>query len=310
MKKNMYIYVFSYNRGVLLDNCMKSILKCANDFTVTIVDDQSNDEATINILNKYRDIGIRVVQPDDNNTKNYRVGGLHYNMNKVLNEAYKNGIKYVLFIQDDMQMIRPIKEKDINNIVNIFKNNDNTVQIMISFMKYKNNIRKISGYKKDVTKLSYKKSLNYEGYNSFTDTGVYDVRKTLKLLGHINRTERKNNELAKERGIQACVYAYPLTMWLPMPITYRSGRRSVVLKIIEKIGGAGFYPWEIMPEKQVNKLFNRNLDKYPIAEDYLVAKGLKNVLYYEYNGGVRLLKARGGIRRVIGATLQRLTKKY
>ena len=95
-------FVFSYNRGPHLDRCLASLRRHAGGVPVTVIDDGSDDPATLGVLEAapfpVRRAGERVEG---------RLGGLYDNMQAAFDGA---GARRVLFLQDDCQLIRPLDE--------------------------------------------------------------------------------------------------------------------------------------------------------------------------------------------------------
>ena len=109
-------YVFSYNRGLFLKNCVESIHRCAPGNDIIIIDDGSNDPDTLAILDSLASECRIISQPKDKITK---LGGLYHNMQIALDDFAPNGL--FVFIQDDCQMVRKLQKEDEVYIQNYFE---------------------------------------------------------------------------------------------------------------------------------------------------------------------------------------------
>src|SRR5690606_29708116 len=104
------IAVFSYNRGAHIINCIKSILACCESWEVVVYDDNSTSLETIEALEWCRNQGVDVIS---NTGESSPRGGLYSNMNRALANAAAESVDYLLFIQEDMQLVRSILESDL-----------------------------------------------------------------------------------------------------------------------------------------------------------------------------------------------------
>ncbi|MCS3904379.1 glycosyltransferase involved in cell wall biosynthesis [Methylohalomonas lacus] len=294
------IYVFSYNRVQFLYNCLRSIEYCAPDFRIVIIDDNSTDAATINYLQtistKYEVIYSSVID-------NYepKVGGLYNNMEMVFRLAYENNQKYVLFIQDDMQIVRSIDREDLQSIDHFFSENENSFQLNSCFMKLKDQKEDPYYLQLDESAESYIcTDSRHTKPRWFLATGVFNVNRYHALYGALERTESENNYKCRERGLVMGIAKQPFMMWLPFPRSYRKRKRSLLHNLIEYIGGTGFYPIEYLNNKFPSKTDNR----MPVAEAYLTAPNIGRCLHWSTEGGVPSLLARGGWRMYLGRLIR------
>mgnify|MGYP000225467705 CR=1 FL=1 len=113
----MPIYVFSYNRGKYLNNLLKSLRLCAAGYDVVIVDDNSDDQYTLSVIEKWKD-KFSVLTVED--SADIRLGGLYNNMRLAFKDANSRKAVYAMFIQDDMQFTREILDSDLANFEKIF----------------------------------------------------------------------------------------------------------------------------------------------------------------------------------------------
>jgi glycosyltransferase involved in cell wall biosynthesis len=102
------VAVFSYNRGGYLRNCVESIRRNLPFAEVKVYDDNSTDPETVAVLHS---LGLPVLRPEGSVTG--RHGGLYANMNRALDEA---GTGLILFLQEDMQLVRPVQPVELDQI--------------------------------------------------------------------------------------------------------------------------------------------------------------------------------------------------
>jgi glycosyltransferase involved in cell wall biosynthesis len=115
----LIFFVFSYNRGPHLKNCVESIETCAPDHRIIVYDDASNDPETKNILS---DIETRheVRQRDDKGSGDQH-GALYTNMQRAIKSVEEDCL--ICFLQDDTQVVRPILERETRFWSQLFADN-------------------------------------------------------------------------------------------------------------------------------------------------------------------------------------------
>jgi len=300
MYRDIHIFVFSYNRAVFLDNCLKSIRDCAAHCKVTIIDDHSSDLSTLEVIDKWRE--FHDVYMPVKSKEAYKTGGLYNNMNQAMILANEKGLKYALFIQDDMQFIRKLKESDIQDIHVFYSKNKNVVQYDTNFMKFDSTPNSLY---LDQSGKGYLKSLDFH-YSGFTALGVFHVERFFNLFGEFKSSERQNDMYARTKGVQRGYARNPFMMWLPNPVSHRGKKRTLKLKITEKLSGAGYYPYHYMSDSEASYFRKRKHDEYPIARHYLNCTGLSNNKQWAFVGGTSALYEQGGWKRTAGRFLSKL----
>jgi len=301
MDKLVDIYIFSFNRGRYLNNCIESIYDCMDNHNINIYDDSSTDKYTIMILNKWED-KCRIMRTEESNTI-YKVGGLYNNMNYAINDAYKRNVKYVLFIQDDMQVVRKYTQEDENIMNKYFEENIKAVQYYPCFFKM--HVKDaVKNRKLDTTRCVYFKNISLQ-YSGFSAVGIFHVERFKKYFGKFQGRERIMDNIARDMGIRKGEAVYPFMMYLPHPKSYRGKNRSFAHKISEFISGAGYYPINYMDEKELKVFFERDPLLIPYAEEYLTVKGL-NKKPWSFAGGITALYEQAGYKRILAKILKRM----
>ena len=306
---NLSVYLFSYNRGRQLKNCIRSIEICAPALPTTIIDDNSTDPNTQEVLAKLTG-KYRIIQPGACRNMNVsKYGGLYANMNLALREAASQGVRYALFIQDDMQFVRPFEAVDSSNLEVYFSSNLKNFELHTCFMKqeYIQYDRQHSVL--DETRVAYHR-LNkaVPGNKHFSDVGVFHIERTREILNAFETGELANEELAKRRGARLGFYAFPFMMWLPFPESFRGKQRNLLHRAMETLGGSGFYPVKYMTDDEVKRLFDRDLRCLPVAEKLLVSPDAPSAHYWSTAGGAANTRARGYWRSLMGRILLNIDK--
>jgi len=295
MPHQLHIYIFSYNRGVFLDNALQSVRKCLPNCPVVIIDDNSSDPITLSALDKWREF-YDVCSARNDYGEVHRLGGLHNNMRYAFRDAKNKRAKYVLFIQDDMQLIRPILPDDFHNFDFFFTNNPNSVQLQPCFLKmYLSDLDNEYMYL-DKSGNAYLRPTNFPGYSGFSDVGLFNLERFYNLFEDVQEDEYHNNEYAINNEIQLGYYTYPFMMYLPFSFTHRGRRRSMGLRTIEWLGRSGYYPYDFLSMDDTRSFLNRDISQKPYAEKWLSCEGLNHIRQWSYSGGLARLYECGGWR--------------
>lgn len=296
-------YVFSFNRGEFLENCLKSFRTCAPGIKVTVLDDNSTDPHTIEVLSRLQD-EVQVIQPQNGQTET-KTGGLYGNMNAALEIVHEANLKYALFIQDDMQLVRSLRSVDFEMIASFFEFNTNAIQYQTCFRR-----RNTSARLEKLAFLDASKTAFFlpdgaeEGKDNFSATGIFHVSRVKERLDKFVIGEGANSERCRDLGIKLGIASYPFMNWLPYPPSFRSKKRNTVHRALEHLGGAGFHPIEPMPSMTRESLLNKDPELIPIAEDWLSAPSAPRHDYWSTGGGEYNLLARGGVPATAFRTLR------
>lgn len=265
----MRFFVFSYNRGPHLENCIRSIEACAPGSKIDIYDDNSSDRETVEILDKLNK-SHDVHQPSSNNTLGQH-GGLYHNMQSAIDSIPEKDNQVICFLQDDTQLVRKIEQCDLDFISNYFDDNKTAGFLAPVFQK---NITRA----KTMKRFSYNSQnqvFQWEDNNRKAVAGVYysDISITtgerLRNVGWSFSCDEYENELqAKKHFMKMGYLCAPFAMWLPNPPAYRNKKKSITFRLAEKINKAGLYPFNYMSSEKVTKL--RAMSDIPaIDEEHL-----------------------------------------
>lgn len=273
-RDKLLIAVMSYNMGELLRNCLASVERNANGCRVAIFDDASSDAVTQSILDEYR-TRIDIIGPAESAEVERKTGGLHSNMNQALEYAVGHDCEYVLFIQDDMQLVRAIDDEVLDEYAAIFASAPSIAMIRCVFMKS-------PVVSPDHTARAWKPSLNgtfYERYPvsyGVLDTGIVSICRLNKAGFRFMPGERNNAIRSREMGLRTVFPKNPLIMWLPWPPT--SLARLTLLKrainrATDRIFGIGCHRFRDMTPSEVDAMRTRPMEQLPYAERFLSLTG-------------------------------------
>lgn len=304
------IFVFSYNRGVFLENCLNSIERAnTKGYDVHIIDDSSDDSYTQNAMRRAEKEKKYKTHSSSDQNGEYKTGGLYGAMNLALAISARKGYKYLLFIQDDMQFTRELSQWDIDNFDNYFANNPKSLQISICFHGVKGIDNLADALTEDLSGVAWiYKPEREQGKSRFSAVGLFSMERVTQHLGRFDVGEHVNASRCADLGLYRGLYRAPLMHWLPFPKSYRGKKRSFAHSAIEWICGAGFHPLEFKAGTPPSNLYNWG-DNEVITERALISKTAPNAVYWTGAGGVEQIFARGGWRMHLFNALQSVRKK-
>jgi hypothetical protein len=102
----------------------------------------------------------------------------------------------------------------------------------------------------------------------------------------------------KNYGLKVRNLKEPFTMYLPFPTANRAKKKGVILWVVEKLSGAGFYPISGIIDANINDYMNGELH-ISSAEDVLVCELPFRSSRWSFAGGIDNLRARGGARFIL-----------
>ena len=265
---NVIIFIFSYNRGPHLKNCVESIERCASSAEVVVYDDASNDPETQAILQDIaRRHEVRIIH--DKKSVNAH-GSLYTNMQHAISSIEDD--KIIFFLQDDTQLIREIRPDDIAFIENYFSNFSDTGFLAPVFQKKIVRKKVLDRFLYNHEKKVYfcehvsKKEVAGTYYSDISIT----TSKRLKEVDWKFYSGEYENEVQAKKSFTKMGYMYaPLAMWLPNAPAYRNKKKGRVFAFAEKINKAGLYPYRDMTESEVETMCERPVNALPIAENHL-----------------------------------------
>jgi len=280
MQNELEVAIFSYNRGQYLKNCIESITKNLPEVKVTVFDDYSDDPYTVSYL---KQLGDKVILGADGKTM--RHGNLYKNMQMALDLSSQ---RFLLFLQDDIQVVRAITTQDINNIDAIFSDPD-IAFLRPQFMKQGDGQRniglltpseKIRAY---IPKDEYKKGTFG---HSYCDVVLCDIN-TLKKRGwKFLEGERANQIQAHGMFKYMPFMADSFVFYCPEVPCYRDKKLFLASKLVQNKLEGNISAFKVFSEDKNNKFTHRNINIWPIAEDFLEPTNtgvVRPFVYQDYN---------------------------
>jgi len=262
----MIFCVFSFNRGRYLDNCIRSIEACAPGHPVVIFDDNSDDPETLSTLKKCQP-RHRVIRPEKNTNTRHHLGGLYGNMQRAYEEFQDADL--VCFLQDDTQMVRAIGAEDLEGIADRFQKAPDLAFINPCFIRGIN-LTKGAHYNYDEKLGLYFRDQSTRSSGTYFSALLIMKPARLSEAGWVFQgSEPANNQAARKQFMPMGYLFSPFAMWLPEVPAYRGKRKTLGLKLAEKKRKCGFYPFDILLEKDVQVLKNRPASQLPVAENFL-----------------------------------------
>ena len=262
----MKFFIFSYNRGEYLENCVDSIEHCSPDSDIIIYDDDSTDTHTRTVLSK---VACQHTVMSSDKREGHKHGGLYINMQRAYESLSDNDL--FCFLQDDSQLVRKLTQYDVDFIDRRFREN-----LLLGFISPAF-VRGISRRKKGAGEFHFDDQQELFFLDNTTrSAGAYysDI-----LVSHVGRLrehdwsflagEPANQQQAMAKFDKMGYLRTPFAMWLPYGRAYRGKKRTFTLQLAEKWRRCGFYPFYYLTDEQVNSLQKSCPPAIPIAEDYL-----------------------------------------
>lgn len=306
MSNSFGVFVFSFNRGEFLANCVASIERCAPDLPIWIIDDDSHDPSTKAILSKLRD-KYSVISAAASDKGEFKTGGLYQAMNVAMDIARQHNITFAVFIQDDMQLVRPVRPSDLADYQKCFEIHENTIQVSNSFIRSLSSDAFLERHEIDADAAVYIRKPQFErGKSRFSATGVFSVDRFYDLFGSFDVGEGKNSEKAGQLGLFCGRSVFPNACWLPYPTSFRGKRKSLKHSFFEVFGRSGFYPITPMSEEENDAFVRRPHTDIPVMEWYLKAKNTPRDDVWSTGGGEYNFLAYNGVFAKVYGLLRRL----
>lgn len=287
----MIFFVFSYNRGPHLKNCIESIETCAAGHPIIVYDDASEDPETRQILSqigKHHEVRTR----DDKGSGDQH-GALYTNMQRAIESVANDSL--ICFLQDDTQLVRKIDDRDIQFLEGYFEKFPKAGFLAPVFQKRITRQRTLDRfvYREDrgVYVCEHRSKKQVAGVY-YSDISVTRSDRLREVNWKFVAGEFDNEQQARASFLEMGYLYAPFAMWLPNPPAYRNKKKSLTFRLAEIVNKAGFYPFGIMDEEAVARLRTRPHSQVPIAEDYLevTVPGLRSPWIYDPLRRYRILR--------------------
>jgi len=271
---NLMIFVFSYNRGRALQNCISTIAALNPTLQIIVIDDNSDDLYTRHVLSIINSTPNCKVITKINDFLLKKVGGLPVNMDFAIEYANKLGKKYVIFIQDDMQFVRSINSLDIDIFDDTFSRDIRSMQIFTCFINSVNLKWTVKlGQQKIIPTIYRREDFDSgSGYKKFSAVGLFHVERTTQMVSSF-KSEKLMNETFSTIESDLLFYRFPFMHWTPFPESHRDRGKSFIHILLEKLSKSGVHPIRFIYAKSSfpKKLSLNEKGVLPIAERNLIS---------------------------------------
>ncbi|MCC5878791.1 MAG: glycosyltransferase [Idiomarina sp.] len=271
------VYIFSFNRGDFLAHALDSVRSMIPQAVVKIVDDHSDDAATIAFLAQ---CAVPVLQPES--ADKARHGGLYQNMQLALEDCESD---YCLFLQDDMQIVRPVDATDYQYINDFFAAFPDAGFLNPVFLKGQRARRdaRITNISDDfpVYFRHYPNKKHPRGI-SYADVVIAHKPRLMAKSWQFSQGEVANAEQAMQWFGRMGMMRDPFVMFLPQVPVFRGKQKTAPVKLAERLAGNEPKKFVPMQAEQVNRLRARDMQQLPVAEDFLMTcdKQVKKPFHY------------------------------
>ncbi|WMS86329.1 glycosyltransferase family A protein [Pleionea litopenaei] len=264
----LHFCVFSFNRGRFLKHCLASIERHAPGHPIWIFDDNSDDEATQSVLHEASQ-QHRVIYPPHDELGKSKHGGLYGNMARAFAALPDGAI--ACFIQDDMQLVRPLNAEDLQAIDDYFAKNTDAAILHPAFLKASNRSRDIQSMTFFPELYCYRrKETGASAGVYYSDVNLFHVDRLRQKQWRFDHGEKHNESQAKKYFPAMGFMQNPFVMWLPNVSAYRGKTKTFGLRMAEQLCESGFYPIQDMSSEKVTELKSRDPKAtLAIAEDFL-----------------------------------------
>ena len=303
LKDSLEVAIFSYNRGKYLKNCVDSLLKNLPDVIISVYDDNSDDRGTLDYLESLGDI---VKSSRTENTS--RHGNLYKNMQTALDNSTK---RFLILLQDDTQIVRPVNDFDLASIGKIF--DDNKVGFLRAhFIKQGTSERITTSMTPNNEYRAYIPNLEFENgaaVDSYFDVVICDVVKLKAISWQFQYTEKANQKQSQVHFRYMPILADGFVFFCPEVPCYRNKKMFWASKIAQKKLKGGISALKTMSKAQNANFISRDINIWPIAEDFIEATNpdvKKPFVFQDYSKSKWLLllyKIESGLFKTIQSML-------
>lgn len=275
--------------------------------TVYIFDDDSDDAYTLSVLQKASE-RHHVIKPQAEQGASSKLGGLYNNMTRAVQLMPEHS--FACFLQDDMQCVRELQQQDILDIHQFFDANPKAAFLQPAFLKGSNRTRNSQTMTLcERSKVYFRHNPKQSAGIHCSDIIIFNVDRLRAADWVFETREKLNDKKAEQLFGKMGFLANPFCAWLPNVPIYRGKRKTLALKLAEKLRKSDFYPLKFMTDDENQTFIARDLNTLPVAEDYLeLAQGeLKKPWIYYSLEGLSLFKQLNRLELAIVKLVQRCT---
>ena len=258
------VAIFSYNRPDHLANLLSSIGDLWPQADVVIYDDKSTHPGMKSVLGS---CGFPVRTGPGGSGRH---GGLYSNMQQAYEESLAEGFEYLLTLQDDMQLVRPVTKELLGTYFQDFDSDQALTQIDPRFAKTRLKRRKKS-------KTSGSNGQNKPiAFRAYLDVGIFKISRLCSLGWSFNvdgsqiiSGEQTLSIQAAELGMKKGNPATPFVMHLPFPHLYRHRVRLPRLSALSR----RIFRFEYMSLADIDRMDSRPAGTPAYWRDHLRIDG-------------------------------------
>ena len=279
----LVFWIFSYNRGEFLQNCVASIEHCAPDCAIRIFDDNSGDKDTRAVLARLKE-KYPVHSPQPQTVGGNKHGGLYANMQAAYELSDASDL--VCFLQDDTQLVRPITPAEIARLEN-YCSTQGPGFIQAAFIRGCNRRKDQARTRFDaVRQVYFVDRLSSSAGAYYSDICIFHTQQMRNCGWNFVPRESGNESAARAQLQQMAYWRDPFLAWLPYVPAFRGKQQTWALRWAQKRRRCGFYPIKIMDEEETRNFLARDPARIPYAEDFLRADESlpKPWIYYPLQG--------------------------
>lgn len=285
----LVFWVFSYNRGEFLKNCIASIEQCAPTCAIRIFDDHSTDPETRRVLAEASQ-RHHVCYPEAQGGEQSKHGGLYANMQTAFARSADDEL--VCFLQDDTQLVRPLGQEDIERLAAFFRHSDRPSFIQPAFLRGCNRTKDdpITRYDPE-RRVYYVDRFKNSAGAFYSDICLFRVGDLRAVGWQFVQREGGNERQARERLAQMAYWRDPFAAWLPNVPAFRGKAATLALRVAQQRRRSGFYPLTCMAPAENQAFIARADTQIPYAEDFLQVRNgsiPQPWIYYPLQGSAPL----------------------
>lgn len=271
------VAVFSFNRGDYLRNCVESVRRNIPFAKIRIFDDLSDD---VDVLEYLESCNEEVIKPSAIGVSKH--GGLYSNMQNALDTSAAD---YILFLQDDVQLVRPVAQEEFSEISAKFPADHGFMSV--SFVKgaRAKKYQRIYDWNSEHSLFratSSSSDENERDIHCYFDVGLCRVSTVRQAGWRFASSERENMVAAAKQFGPISLVRDPFVFFCPQVRFFRQRRPSLSGRLAARfVNGPVFF--EDMAPDLVGRLKARPDGVLPVAEDWLTPNlpGVRRPFVYQ-----------------------------
>lgn len=259
-------YVFSYNRGSFLANCVHSIEAQAPGARVVVIDDHSDDAETLAVLEALA-TRHRVIRAGADS--GHKLGGLYSNMQTALELTGEREL--ACFLQDDTQLVRALSAEDLHSLDLSFEHDPQLGFVSPAFVRGASleGKRRLKFDFDEARQLFFARPGARSAGVHYSDIFLTRSDRLRAVNWQFQRGEPANAAQAEEHFSRMGYLRCPFVMWLPNGPAYRGKTKTLALRWAERRRRCGFYPFRTLEPEALLRLHDASPAQLPVAEEFL-----------------------------------------